>query len=120
MTTKNWLPLRPGGSHRGLGHRDHALGVGEVRGRLLVDAVAGAAGPVAGGSPPWITRMGRAGDAMEREPVVEALIGEEGERVDGLRRALGVEGDLEAPRSSSRRPPSARRRAGPPASAPRG
>ena len=47
VTTKNWLPERPGRLGRALRHRDDALGVGEVGRRLLVDAVAGAAGAVA-------------------------------------------------------------------------
>ena len=47
VTTKNWMPDVPARLGAGLGHRDDALRVLEVRRRRLDDRVAGAAGAVA-------------------------------------------------------------------------
>ena len=71
---------------RALRHRHDPLGVGEVRRRLLVDAVAGPADAGAERVAALDHEAGR--DAVEGEVVVEALVGEEDEGVDRLRRPL--------------------------------
>src|SRR5262249_35970435 len=88
-------PRAPGRLGRGLRHRHRALRVGEVGRRLLVDVIAGSAGAVAERVAALDHEAGS--DPVEVEAVVEALFGEEDERVDGLRGAFGVEGDSEVP-----------------------
>src|SRR3954447_3442356 len=77
----------------GLGHRDDALAVGEVLRRRLGDRVAGAAGAVPLGIAALDHEAGD--DAVDAQPVVEALVGERLERAAGAWRASGVERDVE-------------------------
>src|SRR4051794_6496719 len=67
----------------GLGHRHDALAVGEVLRRRLGDRVAGAARAVALGIPALDHEARR--DAVDAQPVVEALVGERLERAAGAR-----------------------------------
>ena len=92
----------PGRLGRALRHRDDAFGVGEVGGRLLVDAVAGAAGAGAERVAALDHESGR--DPVEGEVVVEAFVGEEDEGVDGLRRARRRRARSRTCRSWSRPP----------------
>ena len=86
---KNWLPEVPGRLDLRLGHRDDAARVaqpGSAASRARCSRGRRCRVPV--GSPPWMTKsppVGSLGDAVERQPVVEALADQVG---DGRRRSL--------------------------------
>ena len=95
------------GVRAGVRHRDRAGRVAVAR-QLVVEGVAGAAAAGALGVAALDDEVPH--DAVEGEPVVEALAGEEDEVVDGDRRAPRLEGDRDVAAARPQRGRVARRR----------